>query len=83
MFLLGDSNLKAGRNRGRWYSTLGKFGVVKENGNSSRLLEFCICNNLVITNKVLGHEIPHKLWYLVDGKMANFIYYVILNIRLA
>ena len=77
MFLYGDSNLKAGRNSGRWYATPGK-----EYGKSSRLLEFCICNNLVITNKVLGHEIPHKLRHSLDGKIANFIYYVILNRRL-
>jgi hypothetical protein len=33
MFLLGDFNAQVGRKRERRYSSLGKFGVGKENSN--------------------------------------------------
>jgi hypothetical protein len=33
VFLLGDFNTQVGRNRGRWYRSLGKFGVAKEISN--------------------------------------------------
>ena len=36
VFLLGDFNAQVGRNRDRWYPSLGKFGVGKENSNGSR-----------------------------------------------
>ena len=54
VFLLGDFNAQVGRNRDRWYPSLGKFGVGKENSNGYRLLQFCRYNNLVITNTVFG-----------------------------
>ena len=84
VFLLGDFNAQVGRNRDRWYPSLGKFGVGKENSNGYRLLQFCRYNNLVITNTVFGHKMTHKLtWYSRDGKTANLIDYVIVNRRLA
>ena len=84
VFLLGDFNAQVGRNRDRWYPSLGNFGVGKENSNGYRLLQFCRYNNLVITNTVFGHKMAHKLtWYSRDGKTANLIDYVIVNRRLA
>jgi len=84
VFLLGDFNAHVGRNRERWYPSLGKFGVGKENSNGYRCLQFCLYNNLGISNTVFGHKMAHKLtWYLRDGKTANLIDYVILNQRLA
>ena len=78
--LLRDFNAQVGRNRDRWYPSLGKFGVGKENSNGYRLLQFCRYNNLVITNTVFGHKMAHKLtWYSRDGKTANLI----VNRRLA
>ena len=41
VFLLGDFNAQVGRNRDIWYSSLGKFGVGKENSNNYRLLQIC------------------------------------------
>ena len=80
MFLLGDFNAQVGRNSDRWYPSLGKFGVGKENSNGYRLLQFCRYNNLVITNAVSGHNMTHKLtWYARDGKTANLIDYVIVD----
>ena len=84
VFLLGDFNAQVGRNRDRWYPSLGNFGVGKENSNGYRLLQFCRYNNLVITITVFGHKMAHKLtWYSRDGKKANLIDYVIVNRRLA
>ena len=84
VFLLGDFNAQVGRNRDRWYPSLGKFGVGKENSNGYRLLQFCSYNILVITNTVFVHKMAHKLtWYSRDGKTANLNDYVIVNRRLA
>ena len=38
VFLFGNFNTQVSRNRDRWYSSLGKFGVEKENTNGYRLL---------------------------------------------
>ena len=84
MFLQGDFNTQVGRHRDRWYPSLGKFGIGKENSKGYRVSQFCRYNNLVITNMVLGPEMLHKLtWYTCDGKTANLIDYVIANRRLA
>ena len=84
MFILGDFNAQVGRNRDRWYSSLGKFGIGKENSNGYRLLQFCWHNNLVITNTMFGHKMAHKLtWYSRDGKPANLIDYILVNRKLA
>ncbi|XP_065583400.1 craniofacial development protein 2-like [Artemia franciscana] len=84
VFLLVDFNVQVGRNRDRWYPSLGKFGAGKENSNGFRLLQFCRCNNLVITNTVFGHTMARNLtWYSRDGKTANLVDYVIVNRRLA
>ena len=40
VFLLGDLNAQVGRNRKRWYHSLGKFSVGKENKNGYELLQF-------------------------------------------
>ena len=52
MFLLGDFDAQVGRKRDRWYPSLGKFSVGKENINGYKLLQFCRYDNLVITNTV-------------------------------
>ncbi|XP_065571512.1 craniofacial development protein 2-like [Artemia franciscana] len=84
VFLLGNFNAQVGRNRDRWYPSLGKFGIGKENSNGYRLLHFCRYKNLVITNTVFDHKIAHKLtWFLTDSKTTNLIDYVIVNRRLA
>ena len=60
-FLIGYLNTQVGRNRDRWYPSLGKFGVGKGNSNGYRLLPFCRHSNLVITNTVFGHKMVQKL----------------------
>ena len=80
VFLLGDFNAQVDRNRDRWYPSLGKFGVGKENSNGYRFLQFRRYNNVVVTNTMFGHKIAHKLtWYSRDGKTANLIDYIIVN----
>ena len=61
LFSIGDLNAKVGRNRGRWYSSQGEFCVEKEKSNGYRLLQFCMSNNLLVTNFVFGHKMAHKL----------------------
>ena len=84
VFLLGDFNTQVGRNKDRWYPSLGKFGRGKENSNVYGVLQFCRYNNLVITKTVFGHKMANKLtWYSRAGKRANVIDYVIVNRKLA
>ena len=62
VFLLGDFNAQASRNRDKWYPIFGKFGIAKENNNSYRLLQFCrYYNQAINTNMVFGHKVAHKL----------------------
>ena len=83
VFLLGDFSAKVDRNWDRWYPSLGKFGVGKENSNGYRLWQFYRHNNLVITNTVFGHKTANKLTcYSRDGKRAKLIGYFIVNRRL-
>ena len=64
VLLLGHFNTQVGRNRDRWYSSLGKFVLGKENSNDYRHFQFCWCNNLVIINTMFGHKMAHKkTWY--------------------
>ena len=64
MFLPRDFNAQVGRNRDRWYPSLGKFSVEKENSNGFRLLLFCRYKNLAITNTVFDHKMADNLtWY--------------------
>ena len=74
VFLLGNFNAQVGRNKGRWYPSLDKLGVGKENSNGWRLSQFCRYNNLALTNTVFGHTMGQKLtWYSPDGKTANLL----------
>ena len=84
MSALGDFSAQVGRNRNQLYHNLGKFCVGKENSNGFILLQFCRYNNLVITSRMFGHKIAHRLtWYSLDGETANLSDYVILNRRMA
>ena len=40
VFLLGNFNAQIGRKRDRWYFSLGKFDIGKENSYGYRLLQF-------------------------------------------
>ena len=64
VFLQGEFNAHVSRNRDRWYPSLGKFSVGKENSNDYRFLQVCRHYNLVITNTVFDHEMAHKLAWL-------------------
>ena len=73
-FLLGDFNVHVGRNRDRWYPSLDKISVEKENRNDYRLLQFHRYKNLAITKAVFSHKMAHKLtWYSRDAKSANLL----------
>ena len=50
LFLLGDFNARVGADHNSWPLNLGSFGVGTMNENGQRLLEFCTCHNLVVTN---------------------------------
>ena len=74
VFLLEDFNTQVGRNRDRWCPSLGKFCVEKENSNGYRLLQFCRCNNLAITNIAFGHKMAHMLTrYSRDAKKKTLL----------
>ena len=57
----GDFNAQAGRDRNKWYLSLGNFDVGKETNNGYRLLQFCSFNNPVMTNTVFSHKMAYKI----------------------
>ena len=84
VLLQGDFNAPVGRNRNRWYLSLGNFDVRKETNNGYIFLQFCRYNNPVMTNTVFGHKMDHKItWYSLDGNTGNLIDYIIVYRRLA
>ena len=70
--------------RDRWYPSLDKFGVRKENSDGYGRLQFHSYSNLAITNTAFGHKMAHmSTWYSHDGKTANLIEYFIVSQILA
>ena len=57
---LGDLNACVGGNVAVWGDVIGKHGEVVENGNGTRLLQFCAENDLVIANSWFQHKEIHK-----------------------
>ncbi|XP_014776570.1 uncharacterized protein LOC106873637 [Octopus bimaculoides] len=59
-YLLGDFNAHVGSDHDLWPICVGHFGIDNMNDNGQRLLEFCTCHNLCITNTFFANKPSHK-----------------------
>lgn len=80
LLILGDLNARVGRKDEESGDTVGVHGEDIKNNNGCRLIDFCLLNNLIITNTFYKHKDIHK--YTREVKSRNeksIIDYVIIN----
>ena len=62
--VLGDFNAQVGQSSPHCKSIVGPFTSDNTNENGSHLLDFCVSNNLIISNTWFQHKsIHHTTWY--------------------
>lgn len=82
IMLMGDFNARVGSDYRVYEGCLGKHGVGKCNSNGELLLDFCIRNNLIITNTLFQHRNALKCtWQHPRSKHWHLLDYVITNQR--
>ena len=80
LIVMGDFNAKIGVEA--YQDTVGKFGLGKRNERVERLLQFCIENNLIVSNTFFQH--PKRLlytWKSPGDITRNQIDYILINKR--
>ena len=83
VIIMSDFNAKVGRDRKTWHEAMGKYGYGETNDRGERLLQFCLCNCLMIMNSVFYQEKTKRrwTWESPDGTIKNIIYYIMVNRR--
>ena len=80
MIILGDLNSRVGRKDEETGEAVGIHGENIRNDNGKRLIEFCMLNNLVITNTFYGHKDIHRFTREAKSRdEKSIIDYVIIN----
>jgi len=62
ILVIGDFNVKVGRDRSNWKGVLGKFGYGEENERGERLMNFCLSNNLMVMNTMFFQKKANRKW---------------------
>ncbi|XP_031335863.1 craniofacial development protein 2-like [Photinus pyralis] len=60
VYIAGDFNCRVGRRDATYKAILGSHGEDARNSNGNRMLDFCLTNNLIITNSFYEHKDIHK-----------------------
>ncbi|XP_044766617.1 craniofacial development protein 2-like [Coccinella septempunctata] len=60
IIILGDFNSRVGKGDRMFESVMGPFGEETRNNNGERMLDFCLLNDLIITNTLFQHKDIHK-----------------------
>ncbi|KAL4112803.1 hypothetical protein QTP88_016532 [Uroleucon formosanum] len=84
LFVSGDLNAKIDttNNDGHLRSVVGKYGIGVRNERGDRLMDFCIENNLFITNTNFKHHIRRLYtWQSPCGQYRNQIDYILVRNR--
>ena len=81
--LLGDMNAKVTSDNSSCPSTVGKHSLhSSSNDNGTRLVDFCVANQLVIGGTMLEHKDVHKgTWRSPNGKTVNQIDHICVSKR--
>ena len=84
VIIMGDLNARVGSDNAKWKSVMGCHSPDQRNENGERLLDFCACNDLVITNTCFPHKTIHKCTWFRNGdrtRPGRMIDYVLVNRR--
>ena len=84
LLILGDFNARVGCDSSTWEGVMGNHGPSELNENGRRLLEFCTCNNLVVTNTLFKHRPCHQhTWFHpAEGNLVGHVLdYVLVSHR--
>ena len=57
--MLGDFNARVGKREEESTYVIGKFGEERLNNNRIRLIDYCILNDLIVTNTFYEHKEIH------------------------
>lgn len=80
LLIIGDLNSRVGKRDDETAETIGKHGEDTRNKNGKILIEFCMVNNLIITNTFFAHKDIHKYTREVKSRdEKSIIDYVIIN----
>ncbi|XP_039309130.1 craniofacial development protein 2-like [Solenopsis invicta] len=82
--IMGDWNAKVGRTDGDNHirDVLGRYGIGIRNDRGSRLIQFCIDNNLAIANTMFKQHIRKQYtWTSPDNRTKNQIDYILIKSR--
>ena len=80
LIILGDFNAKVGKEN--FQNIAGNYGLGKRNERGDRLLQFCIENNMIVTNTYFQH--PKRLlytWKSPGDVCRNQIDYILIRHR--
>jgi len=67
-----------GRDNVTYRGVIGPHGVGKKNSNGDLLLEFCVANDLTVSNTLFHHKMIHKTsWQHPRSKQWHLLDYVI------
>ena len=80
LIILGDLNGRVGKKDHETGDSIGHYGEEVRNHNGKRLLDFCIINDLIITNTFYEHKDIHRYTREVSSRdERSIIDYVIVN----
>lgn len=68
ILILGDFNSRVGNNNEGIEEIMGIFGEQEKNNNGDRMIDFCLMNNLVISNSTFKHKDIHKFTRVEPAK---------------
>ncbi|MGL4388826.1 MAG: reverse transcriptase domain-containing protein [Brevinema sp.] len=71
--IIGDMNSRVGYKKDSTILALGKYGEEKTNNNGKRLIDFCVVNDMIITNTFFEHKNIHKYTRVNENKGENSI----------
>ncbi|CAH0555067.1 unnamed protein product [Brassicogethes aeneus] len=71
IIIIGDLNGRVGKADEESGETIGAHGETIRNNNGKRLIDFCLMNNLIITNTFFQHKEIHKITREVTREVAN------------
>ena len=86
LLVLGDFNARVGSDFQSWRSVIGPHGMgdCNGNGNDETLLDFCLNNQLLVTNTWFKHASIHKTTWFRNGNCSrpgHIIDYILVNRR--